>query len=102
MLKKFRLVISITLAMFLGVGLTGCSDTDTQEFSDYSQVGETDPLSSSGMVAVNRTSFEDFSAYTLYDSDTKVMYLYIDGIRAGDLTVMVNADGTPKLYEPQD
>ena len=33
---------------------------------------------------------------TLYDTDTKVMYVYC---RRGGITPMINADGTPKLYE---
>lgn len=33
---------------------------------------------------------------TLYDTETKVMYLYN---KDGGITPMINADGTPKLYE---
>lgn len=33
---------------------------------------------------------------TLYDTETKVMYLYGGD---GGITPMINADGTPKLYE---
>lgn len=33
------------------------------------------------------------------DNDTGVMYLYIKGGTGGGLTVMLNADGTPKIYD---
>lgn len=33
------------------------------------------------------------------DKDTKVMYWWHEGTEKGGLTVMYNADGTPKLYD---
>ena len=36
----------------------------------------------------------------VYDKETKVMYIMSDGCNnAGSFTMMVNADGTPKLYK---
>ena len=38
--------------------------------------------------------------YIVYDNETKVMYAVSDGdYNRGVLTMLVNADGTPKLYE---
>ena len=38
--------------------------------------------------------------YSIYaDKDTGVMYLYIGSGRGGGLTVMLNADGTPKIWQ---
>ena len=38
--------------------------------------------------------------YVVYDNETKVMYAVSDGLyNRGVLTMLVNADGTPKLYE---
>lgn len=36
----------------------------------------------------------------VYDRETKVMYIMSDGLKnAGNFTMLVNADGSPKLYE---
>jgi hypothetical protein len=35
----------------------------------------------------------------LYDKNTKVMYLILDGYQSTGMTPILNADGTPKLYE---
>lgn len=38
--------------------------------------------------------------YSIYaDKDTGVMYLYIGSGSGGGLTVMLNADGTPKIWQ---
>lgn len=103
--KKFVLVVSITLAIVLGVGLAGCSDSENKSASSEIEV-------SSEVASVNElvlVSYNDITRgvrfYTFYDPDTYVMYKltttgHLDG--GVSLTVMVNPDGTPKLYEPQD
>ncbi len=41
--------------------------------------------------------------YLIYaDSDTGVMYLYITISTGGGLTVMLNADGTPKIWQGEE
>lgn len=41
--------------------------------------------------------------YLIYaDNDTGVMYLYIPGSTGGGLTVMLNADGTPKIWQEKE
>lgn len=41
--------------------------------------------------------------YLIYaDSDTGVMYLYIIISTGGGLTVMLNADGTPKIWQGEE
>ena len=38
--------------------------------------------------------------FTLYDKETKVMYMYTMSFReGGGLVMLVNPDGTPKLYK---
>lgn len=38
--------------------------------------------------------------YIVYDNETKVMYAVSNGhYNYGNLTLLVNADGTPKLYD---
>ena len=41
-----------------------------------------------------------FNCEIVYDKDTKVMYSISNGARnRGTLTVLLNADGTPKIWE---
>ncbi len=99
MLKKLGLVISITLSMVLGFGLTGCSDSETASASEIAE--------GNGLVQVSKTETDDERCYiyTFYDPDTYVMYMFARtrGVNSGcQLMVMVNADGTPKLYQPQN
>ena len=35
----------------------------------------------------------------MYDKNTKVMYVYVDLGESGSLQVLLNADGSPMLYE---
>ena len=38
-------------------------------------------------------------AEILVDKETRVMYLFVDGYKAGGLTVMLDTDGKPLLYD---
>ena len=40
--------------------------------------------------------------YIMYNSENMIMYTYIEGYRSGGLVMMVNPDGTPQLYSPND
>lgn len=44
--------------------------------------------------------YTDTDFYVIYDNETKVMYAVSDGhYNSGNFTLLVNADGTPKLYD---
>ena len=46
---------------------------------------------------------ESGQEYLIYaDNDTGVMYLYITISTGGGLTVMLNADGTPKIWQGEE
>lgn len=46
------------------------------------------------------TVSKNFSYAVVYDRETKVMYAISDATyNQGNFTMLVNADGTPKLYE---
>lgn len=45
----------------------------------------------------NQSSNDDFRIY--YDKKTKVMYLVSDIYKGGGITVLVDKDGKPLLYE---
>ena len=91
------LAMIVALALVLGgiVCLSGCSKERDFELAE-SKIG--------GLVAISRQEnfIEGFSfdQIVFYDSDTLVMYsmvYYGEGI---GITVLYNADGTPKLYNP--
>lgn len=100
MRKIFAMII--TLAMVLGgsVCLSGCSSNEVVEFelAEESEFG--------GLRAISRQ--ENFiegyvlDQYVLYDPDTLVMYVIISKNRALTMSVLYNADGTPKLYNPEN
>lgn len=82
MKKKFIAAI-ITAALLIA----GCSDT--------ANVGAGQENT---MVLV-----ETGQEYLIYaDNDTGVMYLYITISTGGGLTVMLNADGTPKIWQGEE
>lgn len=40
--------------------------------------------------------------YVLYDPETKIMYTMVSSYHRTGMTVILNADGTPKLYDPEE
>lgn len=84
MKKKFTAAI-ITVALLI----TGCSDT-----------ANVSARQENTMVPVESEQYYDIYA----DKDTGVMYLYVytgRGFGSG-LTVMLNADGTPKIWQGEE
>ena len=92
------LAIIIALAMVLGMVFcfSGC----------FGSVKEFEPVESEidGLVAISRQGFfiEDYAydQFILYDPETGVMYSMISWGKDITITVLYNADGTPKLYNP--
>ena len=82
-MKKAMLMIAL---VFLAVMLSGCARTAIEE----------KPRQVSIFVQV-----EDAGTYrVVYDKETKVMYAVSDqGAGSGVFTLLVNADGSPKLWE---
>ena len=84
MKMRKKLITAIITATLL---IDGCSDTvNVSEGQDNTMV-----LVESGQ------------EYLIYaDNDTGVMYLYITISTGGGLTVMLNADGTPKIWQGEE
>lgn len=88
-----RRMLAMIIALVICVSLSACSgeksDGDVQsKFGTF--------------IVVEEGSIEDSGVYQyiMYDSDTMVMYSFLEGYRCGGPTVMYNADGTLKLYSP--
>ena len=92
-------VVAIVIIFMLVFGflMFGSCRKETKEF-------ETTVSQTGGLVAISRQSgfidgYEQYTQFILYDPDTLVMYSMI--LNGGDqtITVLYNADGTPKLYD---
>lgn len=53
------------------------------------------------ITSVKHFYVEGLTQYTMYDPETLVMYVYMDGYNSAGMSVIYNADGTPKLYSHQ-
>ena len=89
-----RKILAMIIALSLCISLCACSaeppsyETDDQSLLDTFQVVVEGRVGS----YANQT--------IMYDPDTKVMHSYFDGIYAGDVITLYNADGSFKLYSP--
>ena len=94
--KILAIIIALALVLGMLVCLMGCSNTKEFELTE-SEVG--------GLVAISRQAdFIDgysLDQYILYDPDTLVMYIMIDSTTGTTISILYNADGTPKLYNPE-
>lgn len=90
MIKKiFEVIACLGLLLALMAALISCAPPTSVE-SEVAEDGK------SVFVKV-----EDSLNYGIvYDRETKVMYAVSEGMyNAGEFTMLVNADGSPKLYE---
>ena len=91
-MKNKKILLTIILCLLLTVfSFTACGN---------STVNATDSNNNynGNMFTKVKSGLGDF--YVVYDNETKVMYAVSDGLyNSGVLTMLVNADGTPKIYE---
>lgn len=79
---KKKIILAVIAAAVLG--LAGCSETDRAEAPEESM-----------MIIVDQTT-----GYTIYaNKDTGVMYFCRDAGHGRSVCVMLNADGTPQIWE---
>ncbi len=90
------------LAMIIALGMCVSQPACSGEISD----SDIDVQSKSGIfIFVEERVIEEacIEQYIMYDPDTMVMYSYFrTSGGGGGSTVMYNADGTLKLYSPND
>ena len=84
-MKKILLICVILLALFI----CSCDSVETEKVSN-------DNKSTFIIVETNH----DLKCQIVYEKNTKVMYaISIGDYNRGNVTVMLNADGTPMLWE---
>lgn len=79
-----KVVLSIVLAIVLCCGLVGCNDEKIEQADRFELV------------------HEEGSMNVVVDKETGVMYLFLRAGYAGGVTVMVDADGNPLIYEESE
>lgn len=84
-MKKFILIIIIAMCL----SLVGCENTTTDnEETDF------------GRFVVIKEKAKGFDeCKILIDKETNVMYLFVDGYNSAGLTVMLDADGKPLIWD---
>lgn len=82
-----KLIFGIA-ALLLVFGISGCATNKAESIVDDDASSRFVEVEQSGIWSV------------VYDKDTKVMYtVSIGAYNGGNFTMLVNADGTPLLYE---
>lgn len=89
-------ILSIFICVcILAFSLVACCGSGTEEASDgkYSR-----------FIILNRIDIPEslsnvYEGYIMVDRETGVCYVYIDGYRRGAMTVLLDADGKPLIWE---
>ena len=90
MKNKILIVISTILLLLAIISIAACN-SQSVDASNYN-----DDYYKNMFTRV----YIDIDFYIVYDNETKVMYAVSDGhYNRGNFTMLVNADGTPKLYD---
>ena len=85
-MKKKALALAVAVAMAAAVGCGAKETAKAVEPSRFIHTSETD------------FNFDTYIT-TFVDKETGVEYIWVDGYKNGGLTVLLNADGTPKIAE---
>lgn len=98
---RIKVLLSVFIAMM--VLFCGCSEVEL-DYSAFEKGGVVESVTRFKKV---ESWMDDGTSFTVYyDPETRVMYIYtlfVGYNRAGSaLTVMVDADGKPLLYTPED
>lgn len=99
------IIVCLTILLCILVAFIVVSDnkpfTNVEEAKSEETKVDKESVRESMFVAVEKT--KDF--YVVYDRDTKVMYAVsgssYSSYNRGNFTMLVNADGTPKLYKTE-
>ena len=92
MKKAITIILIVAILVIATIGFCGCDDKKSTIDNDRFVVIQHNDLTTS-------VFGKDEYTIVLYDKETKVMYLFVKNGYGGGLTVLVNADGTPMLYE---
>ena len=87
-------ILSCLLLVFLLVSFMSCSASMSGNIGAIAEVVDSKYVD---FEVIDSDSMDGW--IVLYDKNTKVMYVILDGYQSTGMTPILNADGTPKLYE---
>lgn len=95
-MKKIITIAIIIASLTLCLTFSGCEiSTNEETVVDEPNIGKF-------ILLHHKDLSNGLDQYIFYDPQTMVMYTFCSQYNyAGGLTVMYNADGTPKLYSPE-
>lgn len=100
MKNKILTIIFTALLLLTIISITACNSQSVDASNSNSNSNSNYDYDFVGDIFTVLTHYRTSSFYIIYDNQTKVMYAVSDGhYNAGNLTMLVNADGTPKLYD---
>ena len=95
--KILAIIIALALVLGMAVCLSGCKKTTKIDVTDNENVC---------LIPISKQRIEVANGYhsqlVLYDPETLVMYVYISDAFGASITTLYNADGNPKLYNPEN
>lgn len=102
-MKKKVTVLIVTLSMAATLFVSSCSLQAVDDFdsSTNSNINATESLKDDeSLVLVEDYASDGYNGYEVYaDKETGVMYLLVYGHNESGLTVMLNKDGSPKIWD---
>lgn len=102
--KKVIMVIAIIVAMMFCAFSAGCVGADVNEKRIDTPIEKNNSIDSKTVEKSWYSTWSGENSMVIVDVDTKVMYLYCSYGFSTDsrtITPLYNADGTPKLYNPE-
>lgn len=108
--KLAMLIIALALIVCSGLALTGCSSNDAErgDVPNVSEIPDSPDISEFEIIDCKlllrgENYNRDVVQYIAYDPDTMVEYTFFYGTgQPTGLIVLLNADGTPKIYSPDE
>ena len=94
--NAFITMIILALGLFMGVAINHLNKNDIIESQKIEVDMQIQEYCNLQEIAKSKINGENHIIY--YDKNTRVMYYRID-INSGGVFTILNADGTPKLYE---
>ena len=101
-----RTLAIVFIALIITGLLTGCGSTSESVDSTEETVQQEEVETVAGLIVIDYTTsnYGGVRSCIMYDPETYVMYVLVrsgtNATSVGGLSVMYNADGTVKLYDP--
>ena len=102
MTKRRNLLVVIITLIFVSIALTGCDDSDHESKDIKDEVKEETVYEGvAPLILISKEKIEgsDLKQQTYYDPETMIMFVHYINCNDKGISVMHNADGTPRIYD---